>query len=191
MRDDEFSKWQERLLMRDDEFSKWRERLLLVASPGDWSPPAEFIEKAEELQPQLRFVRARLEQLLVDSNTAAYLALHEHTFASLQTNFAPTRLLIAPTPEELSLAEETLREHVLAEVSDQELEQAVAEIPDDPEKLKLVAFLTDALKQAVSTREKRWLAFVLVFWLAMRMKPEVVGALALAFAVMCLVKPDD
>jgi hypothetical protein len=137
------------------------------------TPPTEFTELAEALLPFLESVPAPRVQLDPAVGSGAFLiAATEWVAASLPV----------PTNQELSEADAELRARVLPETSEQELVQAVEEIPADPEQLKLAAFLTDLL-QRVPPVPAPWIVFVLVFWVAMKMNPNVVGALALAYAV--------
>jgi hypothetical protein len=73
---------------------------------------------------------------------------------------------------------------VLPETPERELQQAVADVPADPEKLKLAAFLTDVLQRALSVSPTPWVVFVLVYWAAVRMNAPEVAAAGLAFFVM-------
>lgn len=149
--------------------------------------PAEAIEAAQELQPHTDAVKEAVRQWLISSR-----ATSPWQDPWLIKNFNADRSpLPVPTREELSETETALREHVLPETSEQELQEAVDEIPADPEKLRLAAFLADLLKRAASTTPTPWAVFVVAFWLALKMNPDVVGALALAFAVMPIVKPPD
>jgi hypothetical protein len=119
------------------------------------------------------------------------LATEPGTTRLVQTASEAAHRLPVPSPEELSETEADLRDRVLPETSGQEVQKAVDEIPADLEKVKLAAFLTDTLKRATSISPTPWAVFVATFWLALKMNQDVVGALALAFAVMATVKPPD
>jgi hypothetical protein len=104
-------------------------------------------------------------------------------------NKTDTDQLPVPTPEELSEADAELRARVLPGTTEQELQQAFEKIPADPEKRRLIASLNDLLNH-VPAFTPSWLVFVLVFWVAMKMNPDEVGALALAYAVAYNAKTD-
>lgn len=154
------------------------------------TPPTGFTELAQSLQPHLDSVKATLDQLAAQNSPAGILARQQDTLARIAASFGSNlHPLPVPTPQELSDAEADLRARVLPEAPEEELQQAVEKIPADPEKLKLAAFLTDLLQRAASISTP-WAVFVLVFWVAMKVNPNEVGALALAYAVMCNVKLD-
>lgn len=95
-----------------------------------------------------------------------------------------TDRLPVPTEQELLETEQVLRERVLPEVSEEELRRAVEEVPDDPEKTKLAAFLINVMQRALSVSPTPYAVFVVVFWIAMRMNASEAAAAALAFIVM-------
>jgi hypothetical protein len=87
------------------------------------------------------------------------------------------------TAEDLARADEALRTRILPETSEEELEDAVSEVTRDPEKVETAAYLADLVRRATGLPAP-WAAFVFVFCVAVAMNPDVVGALALAYAVM-------
>ena len=79
---------------------------------------------------------------------------------------------------------------MVPETSEEELEKAVSAIPADLEQVELAAFLLRLIDQATGVQGSApWVVFVVVFWMAMKMNPDMVGALALAYAVALGVKP--
>jgi len=168
------------------ETDRWAKSVLHVEPP-----PAEVIRTVQALQPQIDGVMAAMEQLAATSSVAGILARQQESFARMAESFAATYRLPVPTPQELSEADVALRARVLPGTTDQELQEAVAEIPADPEKLKLAAFLIDVLRRAASISPTPYAVFVLVFWVAMKMDAKEIAALALAYTVMRDYKPRN
>jgi hypothetical protein len=150
---------------------------------ADLDPPTRYTELAEWLWP-------RLDDARITYWLRANMRANLQRRSDRRANFADAPRFPVPTPQELSEADAELRARVLPEVPEEALQQAVEKISADPERLKLAAFLADALQRAASISPTPWLVFVLVFWVAMKMNPDEVGALALAYAVMGSVKPD-
>jgi hypothetical protein len=100
-----------------------------------------------------------------------------------------------PTAAELAEADETLRTRVVPETSEQELQEAITGIADDPEKIKQAAFLTGLIEKATGIPGSApWVVFVVVFCMALKADPDVVNAIALALAVLAVMqttKPGD
>jgi hypothetical protein len=167
--------------------------LLIDTDVRDWLtqagiPPTGFTERLQIVESHFGAVQATLDELARRNSTAGIHDRQRDTFDKIIASFRDAYRLPAPTSQELQETDQALRERVLPEVSEQELQEAVEEIPADPEKLKLAAVLTDLL-QRVPPVPAPWLAFVLVFWAAMQMNPDVVSAVALAYAVAVTVKP--
>lgn len=144
----------------------------------------EALQSAHITNPQLDLAKPTSELWANVINAAVQGGMLAKLFEILADRGLPV-----PTTEELSETSVALREHVLPKTSQKELREAVDAIPADPEKVKLAAFLTGALKEAISTSPTPWAVFVVVFWVAMQINPVAVGALALAFAVMAVVNP--
>lgn len=179
-----------------DDFPLPDDVLQWAAEVSKWAPdtstlPAEAIETAQALQPYLGSVKDAIERLAAENSPAGVLARQQDTMARIAASFPATDGLTVPTPEELAETESELLLRALPGVPAEELQVAVEEIPADPEKRDLVAFLTDALQQAASISSNPWAVFVIVFWVAMQINPVAVGALALAYAVAGNINPPS
>jgi hypothetical protein len=183
--------------MPDDVLPEYMRRFIAEAArlaqtlPQVELPPPQVLQTAQALQPQIAAVEAAMERMAAANTVTGTLAGQQDTFAKIAESFAAIRRLPVPTARELSEAEAALRIHVLPEAPEQDVQEAIAEISDDPEKLKLAVMLTDLLQRAISVSPMPWLVFVLVFWVAMKLNSPEVAALALAYTVMRDYKPRD
>ena len=146
--------------------------------------PPEVVRALQALQPHMASVRAAVDQMAAFNSTAGIDARQRAAFAEMAASFTATHQLPVPTADDLVETDEALRTRVVPETSEEELEKAVSEIPADPKKVELAALLTRLIDQATGVRGSTpWVVFVVAFWVAMTMNPDVVGALALAYAV--------
>jgi len=145
-------------------------------------PPDRFTELAEAIEPYLAPAKAAID-----------LGVRASRRGTRLLQYGPNEIrfpLPVPTAEELEKKDADLRARLLPEAPEQELQQAVWRLRQDPKKLNLAVILTNALKRAAPILTP-WLVFVLVYWLATKLNADEVGALALAFAVMLGAKPDS
>jgi hypothetical protein len=168
----------------------------LDETAGQWLsrhelPPTGFTKLAQALEPDLGSVSATLDQWIRANRRAEEGVTGRQRRNSADRVREPFEVaydLPIPTQQELEKTDADLRARVLPGAPEQELRQAVEKIPAEPEKLNLAATLTNALKYA-SSISTPWVVFVLVYWMATKLNADEVGALALAFAVMCGAKP--
>jgi hypothetical protein len=154
-------------------------------------PPPAIVEALRIFQERLEGVRAAIDQMAASNSVAGVLARQQAAMAQIAASFATTHQVPVPTAEELAEADKRLRTQVLPETSEEELEKAVAGIADDPEKVKLAAFLTNLVEQATGVPGSApWVVFLLVFCIAVKVDPDVVGALAFAYVIMQDVRRD-
>jgi hypothetical protein len=166
---------------------------LLDSLPRIEPPPASVIETAMALHPIIATVRDAMDQATPLSRAQVDEAIAQARLLPGLANVgtAPTGWPLVPTAAELAETDKTLRTRVLPETSEEELQKAVSEIPSDPRKLELAAFLADMIERATGVPGSApWVEFVLAYWIAMKLNPNVVGALALAFAVLAVMKGD-
>jgi hypothetical protein len=182
--------------MADEIIPEWVQRYIaetarLAQSVPHVEPlPAEVIRTVQALRPYIDNVVAAMDQLAVFNSVTGIQARQQAAMAAIVESFGTTHRLPVPTARELAEAEAELRARVVPETSEEELQKAVAEIPADPEKVKLAAFLAEVIRKATGLPAP-WVVFVVVFCLAVKMNPDEVGALALAYAVMQDVRRDD
>jgi len=147
-------------------------------------PPKEVARLAAALRPTVAALMT-IRQMAVSSSVAGIQLRQQAAYAEMVAAFAATHQVPVPTAEELAETDAALRTQVLPETSEEELAEAVTGIADDPEKVKLAAFLSEVIDQLTGIPGSApWVKFVVVFWLAMKLNPDVVGALALAYALV-------
>jgi hypothetical protein len=162
----------------------WLNKSLVVLAsrwPHTEAPPAEFTEWIRDLQPSAATVNAAMDRLIDQFGGLDYvIRRNQQTVAVIGAKPFP---LPVPTVEELTEADKALRAEVLPGTSEQEVEEAVAAIPADPEKVKTAALLAELVRRTTGLPAP-WAAFVFSFCVALAMNPDVVAALGLAFAVL-------
>jgi hypothetical protein len=109
----------------------------------------------------------------------------------LQAMLKDTSVWRVPTAGELAEADQALRTQVLPETTKEALQEAVTGIANDPRKQELAAILTRLAEQATGVPGSApWVVFLVVFCVALRTDPDVVGAVAVALAVLALMQGD-
>jgi hypothetical protein len=143
---------------------------------------------AELLQPHLAHFNAvsqTIRQMTQDMRIQGIYARQQATFEAIAASFpAVTVRLPVPTTQQLWDAERQLQE---IDPDDEEqveaIAEAVAELPQDAEKLGMVTALNELLRQIKTAATNRYAVFLFVFALALLINPVVVSAFALAYAV--------
>jgi hypothetical protein len=154
---------------------------LLASVQGMEPPPRLIFEAAQSVRPY------------IDNITAAMKNADLIHTADLGDRFAWLAVEVkdypGPTAAELAGANKTLRTEVLPETSGAELEKAVSGIANDPKKVELAAFLTKLVESATGIPGSApWVVFLIVFCVALKTDPDVVGAVALALAVFAMMQ---
>jgi hypothetical protein len=149
-------------------------------------PPPEVIAAERTLQPYTGHLVLAIDQyaaVTVPDGQTRLAAMWAVAQKRLEARPYPA----VPTAEELASIERNLRTRVLPETPGEELAEAVAAIPADPEKVKTAAWLAELVRQTTGLPAP-WAAFVFSFGVALALNPDVTGALALAFAVYVYVQ---
>jgi hypothetical protein len=154
---------------------------LLASLPRTEPPPLLITQTARSVRPYLVGMAAAMK-----SADMIYTRDFPDRFAwlAVQVKRPPV-----PTAEELAEADKALRTQVLPETSEEELQEAVTGIANDPEKARLAASWADLIEKATGVPGSApWVVFLLVFCWALKADPDVVNALALALAVFVMMK---
>jgi hypothetical protein len=94
-----------------------------------------------------------------------------------------------PTAADLAEADQTLRTQVLPETSPEELQEAASEVIRDPEKLKLIASLREAIDQATGVPgSSPWVVFVVAFCVCLKINPDPVTSAGTALALVAIMQ---
>ena len=155
-------------------------RKVLDSLPDIEAPPLLVTQTARALQPFIASMLAATYESAAPNREARYL---DTLYARWQAPATPTHQSRVPTAGELVETDQALRTKVLPKTSEAELQEAVSGLQADPEKLRLAAFLAEVIRKATGLPAP-WVVFVFVFCVAVNMNPDVVSALALAYAVM-------
>jgi hypothetical protein len=173
-----------------DEDADFRRKLeatlsdLLGSIPPMDRPPLVFLNACQSAQTYTEALKAA-RPVITKADLQAWLnnSLHDSPVLYFHGHG------FAPTAANLAEADSTLRFQVLPETTEEELQQAVSEIPADPEKLKLVAFLSKAIDEATGVQgSSPWVVFVLAFYICLKINPDPVTSLGTAIAVAVLMQ---
>jgi hypothetical protein len=171
----------------------------LIATTRAEAPPLVIASTVQAARPYVEILRDTLAATKMFRQAQADISCSWSTdpppreplisMDDIQAMLSDTSVWRVPTAVELAEADQALRTQVLPQTTGDELQEAVSRIPADPTKLELAAVLTRLAEQATGVPGSApWVVFLVVFCVALRTDPDVVGAVAVALAVLALMQ---